>query len=141
MSGCFLTIRRSSKSILAFFFLKESIILLQTVFEKITLKKSGGFEAIVTFCQLCNAWQSRHLKGTFLNLSTNPFLFIYFLFHIFHIKNLKSKNLLAKIKNDCKRKLAKDIKIFHERYKNLSENQKNKLVEYRKKYYSMRKIT
>ena len=44
----------------------------------------------------------------------------------------------------------KDIKVFlkkkkrkqqygHERYKNLSEYQKQKLVEYRKKYYEMRK--
>ena len=27
----------------------------------------------------------------------------------------------------------------HERYKNLPENEKEKLVEYRKKYYTMRK--
>ena len=42
----------------------------------------------------------------------------------------------------------KDVKIFLqekkpqygcERYKNLSEDEKNKLVEYRKKYYKMRK--
>ena len=47
------------------------------------------------------------------------------------------------------KKLAKDIKIFLkkkekrqygcERYKNLSEDVKQKLVEFRKKYYRMRK--
>ena len=48
------------------------------------------------------------------------------------------------------KKLAKDIKIFlnkkkktkrkycHERYKNLLKDEKQKLVEYRKKYYRMR---
>ena len=50
-----------------------------------------------------------------------------------------------------KKKLVKDIKTFlkktkkskcqygREHYKNLSENEKQKLVEYRKKYYRMRK--
>ena len=49
------------------------------------------------------------------------------------------------------KKLEKDIKVFlkkkkkrkrqydRERYKNLSEDQKQNLVEYRKKYYKMRK--
>ena len=52
---------------------------------------------------------------------------------------------------DYKKKLLKDIKIFlkkkrnknrqcgRERYKNLSEIKKNKLVEYRKKYYRTKK--
>ena len=50
-------------------------------------------------------------------------------------------------------KLVKNIKIFlrkkkkknpeysHERYKNLSEDEEQKLVEYREKCYSMRKNT
>ena len=48
------------------------------------------------------------------------------------------------------KKLTKDIKTFlkkktkkwqygHERYKSLSKDEKQKLVEYRKKYYRMRK--
>ena len=65
-----------------------------------------------------------------------------------HIK--VSKNLSAKHHQENKerlqKKLVKDIKIFlkkkkkkkrqydRERYKNLLENEKNKLVEYRKKY-------
>ena len=50
-----------------------------------------------------------------------------------------------------KKKLVKDIKIFlkkikkqqygHERYKNLSKDEKQNLVEYRKEYYRMRKNT
>ena len=50
-----------------------------------------------------------------------------------------------------KKKLVKDIKIFlkkikkqqygHERYKNLSKDEKRNLVEYRKEYYRMRKNT
>ena len=41
----------------------------------------------------------------------------------------------------------KDIKIFlkkeygRERYKNISEDKNNRLVEYRKKYYEIRKNT
>ena len=54
-----------------------------------------------------------------------------------------------KAHESCQRKLMKDIKIFlekkkikkqqygRERYKNFSEDEKNKLVEYRKKYYRM----
>ena len=64
------------------------------------------------------------------------------------------KNLIAKSyqknKKRLQKKLVKDIKIFLkkkkkkqqygcERYKNLSEEKKQKLVEYRKKYYRMRK--
>ena len=67
-----------------------------------------------------------------------------------------SKNLSAKYyqeNKDYKRKLARDFskegrketkkkrQYGRERYKNLSENKKNKLVEYRKKYYRMRKLT
>ena len=66
-----------------------------------------------------------------------------------------SKNLSAKYyqenKERLQKKLVKDIKIFlkktkyqqfgRERYKNLSEDEKNKLVEYRNKYYRMRKST
>ena len=63
-----------------------------------------------------------------------------------------SKNQSAKHyqenKEKLRRNLVKDVKIFLqekkpqygcERYKNLSEDEKNKLVEYRKKYYKMRK--
>ena len=66
-----------------------------------------------------------------------------------------SKYLSAKYyqekKKDFKKKLVEDIKIFLikekekkrqygcEHYKNLSEDEKNKLTEYRKKYYKMRK--
>ena len=59
-----------------------------------------------------------------------------------------SKNLSA-TKKDYKKKPVKDIKIFlrerkkqqygHECYKTLSEDEKQKLVEYRKKYYRIRK--
>ena len=64
-----------------------------------------------------------------------------------------SKSLSAKYYQEnqerLQKKLAKDIKIFLkkkekqqygcERYKNLSEDVKQKLVEFRKKYYRMRK--
>ena len=66
-----------------------------------------------------------------------------------------SKNLSAKYyledKERLQKKLAKDIKIFlkkkkkkkrqngREHYRNFSEDEKNKLVEYRKKYFKMRK--
>ena len=58
-------------------------------------------------------------------------------------------NIIKKIKKDYKRRLAKDIKIDkknikkrqygRERYKNFSEDEKNKMVEYRKKYHRIRK--
>ena len=54
-------------------------------------------------------------------------------------------DIIKKIKKDYKRKLVRDIKDFlkkwqygGERYKNLSEDEKEKLVEYRKKYHRMR---
>ena len=67
-----------------------------------------------------------------------------------------SENLSAKYHQENKealqKQLVKDIKIFlrkkkkkeqrkhiHEHNKNLSGDEKNKLVEYRKKYYNMRK--
>ena len=60
-----------------------------------------------------------------------------------------SKKLSAKYyqenKERLQKKLGKDIKTFskkkngREGYKNLSEDQKQKLVEYRKKYYRIRK--
>ena len=37
------------------------------------------------------------------------------------------------------KKKKSDHMVGRERYKNLSEDEKNKLVEYRKKYYRMRK--
>ena len=57
---------------------------------------------------------------------------------------------MKKIKNDHQEKLVKDIKIFLKKKKkkssimfvnvgNFSEIEKNKLVEYRKKYCKMRK--
>ena len=66
-----------------------------------------------------------------------------------------SKNLSAKYyqenKKRLQKKLVKDIKIFLkkkkekkqqygcEHYKNFSEDETNQLVEYRKRYYKMRK--
>ena len=66
-----------------------------------------------------------------------------------------SRNLSAKCyeknKKMLHKKLARDIKSFlrkkkkkkrqygHEHYKNISEDEKHKLVEYRKKYYRTRK--
>ena len=53
---------------------------------------------------------------------------------------------------DYKKKFAKDIKVFlkkikkkqqqygRERYKNLPVDEKQKLVEYRKKYYKMKNL-
>ena len=38
-----------------------------------------------------------------------------------------------------KTKKKKKLQYCHERYKNLSENEINKLDQYRKKYYRMRK--
>ena len=62
-------------------------------------------------------------------------------------------NIIKKVKKDYKRKLVKDIKVClkkkkkkkrqygREGYKNLSHVEKNKLVEYRKKYHRMRKYS
>ena len=62
-----------------------------------------------------------------------------------------SAKYYRKIKEMLLKKLLKDVKIFLNKrnkkrqqyccqcYKNLSENEKNKLVEHRKKYYKMRK--
>ena len=63
-------------------------------------------------------------------------------------KNLSAK-IIQKIKKDCKKKkLVKDIKIFLKKkkkrqygcegYKNLSENNKQKLVKHRQNYYRIR---
>ena len=94
-----------------------------------------------------------------LHLPINAF-FYKFLFNSFYnfvpyIKKflkIYHLNIIKKIKKDYKKKLVKDIKIFLkkkkkkkrqygcERYKSLSEEEKEKLVEYRKKFYRMRKI-
>ena len=62
-----------------------------------------------------------------------------------------SAKYYRKIKEMLLKKLLKDVKIFLNKknkkrqqyccecYKNLSENEKNKLVEHREKYYKMRK--
>ena len=79
-------------------------------------------------------------------------IFYNFFFHIYtYALKLYQLNVIMKIKKDCKKNLVKDIKIFLkkkkkkqqeygcERYKNLSENEIQKFVEYRKKYQRMRK--
>ena len=45
------------------------------------------------------------------------------------------KNTIKNTKKDSKKKLMKEIKISLRHNKNLSEEQKQKLVEYRRKYY------
>ena len=61
-------------------------------------------------------------------------------------------NIIKIMKKVCKKKLVKDIQIFLkkkkkkqiygcEQYKNLPEDEKQKLVVYRKKCYKMRKNT
>ena len=58
-----------------------------------------------------------------------------------------SKNLSAKYYQENKERLHKKASEIRqnlskeERYKNLSENEKNKLIEYRRKYYRTRKST
>ena len=51
------------------------------------------------------------------------------------------KNLLKDIKIFLKKKRNKNRQYGRERYKYLSEIKKNKLVEYRKKYYRTKKNT
>ena len=88
----------------------------------------------------------------FLNLPLNPFFnfslifYKYFFIYIKLFKNLSGK-YYQENKERLQKKLVKNIKIFlkkkiekkqqcrRERYKNLSEDQKNKLVEYRKQHY------
>ena len=51
-------------------------------------------------------------------------------------------NIIKEIKKGCKKKQVKGIKIFLKKKKKeyvLSEDEKQKLVEYRKKCYRMRK--
>ena len=59
-------------------------------------------------------------------------------------------NIIKKKKKDCKKNLVKNIKVFPKKKKKKSNNMvenlaktsqkmKNKLVEYRQKYYRMRK--
>ena len=45
------------------------------------------------------------------------------------------KNTIKNTKKDSKKKLMKEIKISLRHNKNLSEEQNQKLVEYRRKYY------
>ena len=49
-----------------------------------------------------------------------------------------SKKLSAKCYQENKKRLQKKRQYGLERYKNLSEDEKQKPVEYRKKYYRMR---
>ena len=95
---------------------------------------------------------------TFLNFLISPFfkfffknVFIIFVSYISKCLKIYQRNIINKIKKDNRRKLVKDIKIFLKKkkkekqqyccecYKNISENEKQKLVKYRKKYYRMRK--
>ena len=81
-------------------------------------------------------------------------LFINFFYNnICKCLKLYQLNIIKKINKNYNKNLMKDIKIFLkkkkkkkqqyglERYKNLSEDEKQKLVEYRKKYYRMRENT
>ena len=83
-------------------------------------------------------------------MSSNNFLIIFFTY----IKILKiyQLDIIKIIKKDFKNQLVKDIKIFlkkikkksnsivmNNKYKNLPEDEKQKLLEYRKKYYKIRK--
>ena len=78
-------------------------------------------------------------------MSSNNFLIIFFTY----IKILKiyQLDIIKIIKKDFKNQLVKDIKIFlkkikkksnsivvNNKYKNLPEDEKQKLLEYRKKY-------
>ena len=79
----------------------------------------------------------------FLKQFSDEFFFIYI--------KIFEENVIKKIKKGYIKKLAKDIKIIlrkkkkkkqqygHEGYKNLSEDEKQKLAEHTKKYYRMRK--
>ena len=49
------------------------------------------------------------------------------------------KSLLKGIRIFLKKKKTKNREYGHERYKNLSEDIKQKLVQYRKRYYEMQK--
>ena len=78
-------------------------------------------------------------KSTFSYFFTIFFLQFAF-FHIYECLKTYQLNIVKKIKKDFKRKPMKDIKIKKEEkqqygrecYKNLSEDEKQKLVEYRK---------
>ena len=52
---------------------------------------------------------------------------------------MSKKNLAKDIKIFLKKKKEKKRQYCRERYKNLSKDEKQKLVEHRKKYYKMRK--
>ena len=60
---------------------------------------------------------------------------------IFHIYQNYQLNIIKKTEEDFKKKLVKrkQARIWLWTLQNLSENEKNKLVEYRKNYYSMKK--
>ena len=55
-------------------------------------------------------------------------------------KETLQKQLVKDIKKFLRKKKKKEQRKYdHECYKNLSGDEKNKLIEYRKKYYNMRK--
>ena len=74
-----------------------------------------------------------------------------FFLHIEKGLKIHQLNIIKIIKKRLQEKLVKDINVFlrkkkkkkeqygSERYKTLPEGEKQKLVEYRKKYYKMRK--
>ena len=62
---------------------------------------------------------------------------MYFCYRYTYIQREMSKYLSGKQYQENKESSWKISKYGRERYKNLSEDKKNKLVEYRKKYYGM----
>ena len=86
---------------------------------------------------------------TFLKLPINLFFFNFF-FLFYFVLNINQLNISKKIKKDYKKarkryqNLSKEEKRRkpqhgYEPYKNLPEYEKEKLVEYSKKYFRMRK--
>ena len=55
-------------------------------------------------------------------------------------KERLQKKACQRYQNLSKEKIEKKRQYVHECYKNLSEDEKQKLVEHRKTYYRMRKI-
>ena len=97
--------------------------------------------------------QYKHFMN-YVNLKVkllNPFFKNFFHVYVQEFLKIYPPNSIKKIKKDYKKKLAKDMKTFpkkkkkkkghygYERYKNLSGDEKQNLVEYRKKYCKIRK--
>ena len=84
-------------------------------------------------------FKSDNFKSIFYNFSITFFIYIHKCLKVYQLNIINKIKLVKDIKIFLKKKKKKKRYFDCESYQHLSEDKKQKLVGYRKKYYRMRK--